>query len=168
MEIPFLKKSNSRVTDKWTNKPTDEQTTSYWDVRTHLKIHYSKTAWKCSLGMHSKEVDTAKSWMCGEKTCKRLVLANGLKFINCQSWYHKTCLWSRGNPDGDTWTCGYCSKGRFNWRVLNILMGRFALTGKIEFLDAFSHLYKRVCPSVCPSVGPSVRGSHSSSTCCPM
>ena len=25
------------------------------------------------------------------------------------------------------------------------------------FLDASSHLYKRVCPSVCPSVGPSVR-----------
>ena len=24
------------------------------------------------------------------------------------------------------------------------------------FLDAFSHLYKRVCPSVRPSVGPSV------------
>ena len=25
-----------------------------------------------------------------------------------------------------------------------------------QFLDAFSHLYKRVCPSVRPSVGPSV------------
>ena len=25
------------------------------------------------------------------------------------------------------------------------------------FLDASSHLYKRVCPSVCPSVRPSVR-----------
>ena len=35
-----------------------------------------------------------------------------------------------------------------------------------EFLDAFSHLYKRVCPSVRrsvgPSVGPLVRRSHSS------
>ena len=34
------------------------------------------------------------------------------------------------------------------------------------FLDAFSHLYKRVCPSVGPSVrpsvGPSVRRSHTS------
>ena len=34
------------------------------------------------------------------------------------------------------------------------------------FLDAFSHLYKRVCPSVGPSVrpsvGPSVRPSHTS------
>ena len=28
-----------------------------------------------------------------------------------------------------------------------------------SFLDAFSHLYKRVCPSVVPSVGPSVRRS---------
>ena len=27
----------------------------------------------------------------------------------------------------------------------------------IRFLDAPSHLYKRVCPSVGPSVGPSVR-----------
>ena len=27
------------------------------------------------------------------------------------------------------------------------------------FLDASSHLYKRVCPSVRPSVGPSVRRS---------
>ena len=26
-----------------------------------------------------------------------------------------------------------------------------------NFLDAPSHLYKRVCPSVCPSVGPYVR-----------
>ena len=26
-------------------------------------------------------------------------------------------------------------------------------------LDAFSHLYKRVCPSICPSVGRSVRRS---------
>ena len=30
------------------------------------------------------------------------------------------------------------------------------------FLDAFSHLYKRVCPSVGRSVGPSVRRSHTS------
>ena len=29
----------------------------------------------------------------------------------------------------------------------------------IHFLDAFSHLYKRVCPSVGPSDGPSVRPS---------
>ena len=28
-----------------------------------------------------------------------------------------------------------------------------------SFLDAFSNLYKRVCPSVRPSVGPSVRPS---------
>ena len=28
-----------------------------------------------------------------------------------------------------------------------------------HFLDASTHLYKRVCPSVCPSVGPSVRWS---------
>ena len=27
----------------------------------------------------------------------------------------------------------------------------------LPFLDAPSHLYKRVCPSVRPSVGPSVR-----------
>ena len=35
-----------------------------------------------------------------------------------------------------------------------------------KFLDAFSHLYKRVCPSVGPSVRPlvgrSVRRSHTS------
>ena len=31
-----------------------------------------------------------------------------------------------------------------------------------RFLDAFSHLYKRVCPSVGPSVGRSVRPSHTS------
>ena len=29
-------------------------------------------------------------------------------------------------------------------------------TGWNLFLDASSHLYKRVCPSVCPSVGPSI------------
>ena len=28
-----------------------------------------------------------------------------------------------------------------------------------SFLDASSHLYKRVCPSVCPSVRPHVRPS---------
>ena len=31
-----------------------------------------------------------------------------------------------------------------------------SLGGRMEFLDAFSHLYKRVCPSVCLSVRGSV------------
>ena len=42
----------------------------------------------------------------------------------------------------------------------------FCLHQEERFLDAFSHLYKRVCPSfrwsVGPSVRPSVRRSHSS------
>ena len=35
----------------------------------------------------------------------------------------------------------------------------YALQGPI-FLDAFSHLYKRLCPSVHPSFGPSIGRSH--------
>ena len=38
--------------------------------------------------------------------------------------------------------------------------GRYKECGiNLKFLDASSHLYKRVCPSVGPSVGPSVRPS---------
>ena len=33
---------------------------------------------------------------------------------------------------------------------------------KTQFLDGFSHLYERVCPSVRPSVRPSVGRSHTS------
>ena len=41
--------------------------------------------------------------------------------------------------------------------VFNLNLQRDLFTIKCSFLDASSHLYKRVCPSVCPSVRPSVR-----------
>ena len=40
------------------------------------------------------------------------------------------------------------------------------ISGLRNFLDASSHLYKRVCPSVGPSVGPSVRRSVGMSRFC--
>ena len=47
-------------------------------------------------------------------------------------------------------------KNQEKWAVAQVL----CLCPNV-FLDAPSHLYKRVCPSVCPSVRPSVRGSVS-------
>ena len=36
----------------------------------------------------------------------------------------------------------------------NFLLQRTHFTSLISFVDASSHLYKRICPSVCLSVGP--------------
>ena len=51
----------------------------------------------------------------------------------------------------------YGPLGSAYYENLNILMHPFG--GLSLFLDASSHLYKRVCPSVGPSVRPSVRRS---------
>ena len=65
--------------------------------------------------------------------------------VNFQIWLH--CARNRrGRKEGAS--CCYCSYS-------HVIIFSF-------FLDAFSHLYKRVCLSVLPSVRLSVRPSHTS------
>ena len=55
--------------------------------------------------------------------------------------------------------CNIETKGQMLRKTVLDFMRRKDLFFFLFFLDAFSHLYKRVCLSVGPSVGPSVRRS---------
>ena len=73
----------------------------------------------------------------------------------------------------DTWLVPFENRGNCGfWLVLERSNSSFTVLDKCYnarefkcfpfFLDSFSHLYKRVCPSVGRSVRPSVRRSHTS------
>ena len=62
-------------------------------------------------------------------------------------------------------------RGKYEQKTLKISFSFFAnflvflifavdIASWDPFLDATTHLYKRLCPSVGPSVGPSVRPPH--------
>ena len=120
--------------------------------------------WQCCLN-----ITLSRHWRTSWRLFQCRIVQGPLR-RNLWKWScHRILPWPWRGPNE---AVGYCDetekekKGSLTLKKKGYVILSYSLASffsfYLSFLDAFSHLYKRVCPSVRRSVGPSVGRSHTS------